>query len=67
MHLDTQNTLYVCTDRTNDEVKLLLPRRFKELNLEVAQLNLADPSPECTDADEYRLLATEMEELRFDL
>ncbi|OHD23026.1 MAG: hypothetical protein A2Y38_23315 [Spirochaetes bacterium GWB1_59_5] len=71
MQLDTENTIYVCTDRDNAEVKLLLPKRLtawmKENKMDLSELNLSDPSPESTDAAEYKLLAEEMEEHRFDV
>lgn len=68
MTLDTEKTIYICTDRTNAEVKLLLPRNFlKQHGVDVVELNLADPNPECTDAAEFRLLQEEMEEFNFEV
>ncbi len=71
MQLDTESTIYVCTDRDNAEVKLLLPKRLtdwmKENKVNLTELNLSDPSPESTDSAEYKLLAREMEEHRFEV
>lgn len=64
MTLDTENTIYFCADRTNAEVKVLLP---KSLKLEIIELRLDDPDPESTDDAEYKLLAEEMTELTFEV
>lgn len=64
MQLDHENTIYVCLDGENGDVKLLVPRNFK---LEIMELKLDDPDPDSTDAAEYHLLKTEMDEHRFDL
>jgi len=61
MTLDTENTIYVATDRTNDEVRVLLPRKLAG-QLELVHLTLDDPAPESTDRAEHRLLQEEMDE-----
>lgn len=69
MTLETENLIYVCTDRENAEVKLLLPHRLiawmKQNNMEISELNLSNPDPESTDAAEYKLLEPEMAEFQF--
>jgi hypothetical protein len=64
MTLDTENTIYICTDRTDDSVKLLVP---KSLKCYVVQLDIGDPNPETNARAEYTLLAQEMTELSFDI
>ncbi len=59
MTIDTESTIYVCKDRVNGEVKLLVPRGTK---LDIVELDIADPDPESTDAAEYKLAASEMDE-----
>ena len=64
MTLDTENTIYICTDRDNEEVRVLYPRNCQ---IHVVELNLSDRNPESTDAAEYKLLAEEMESITFEL
>ena len=64
MDLDTQNTIYVGTDATNGTVHVLIPRKS---NLTVVHLRLDDRDPDSTDAAEYQLFETEMNETRIDL
>jgi len=64
MELDTTNTIYVATDVTNGTVHILMPRKS---SIRLVELHLDDPDPENTDAAEFKLLETEMEETRIDL
>jgi hypothetical protein len=66
MKLDTESTIYVCTDRNNAEVRLLIPTNLLK-GIEVVELNLSDPDPDSTDAAEHKLLSQEMAEMRFDV
>ena len=71
MQLDTENTVYICTDRDNAQVKLLLPKRLaawmKENKMDLQELKLSDPNPESTDSAEYKLISEEMDEHTFDV
>ena len=66
MTLDTESTIYVCTDRNNAEVRLLIPTKLLK-GIEVVELNLSNPDPDSTDAAEHKLLAEEMAEIRFEV
>lgn len=71
MKLNTNDLIYVCADSSNAEVKILFPKRLLEWmsqnGIDIAELDLSNPDPESTDAAEYKLLAGEMEEFRFDV
>jgi len=67
MPLDTNNTIYVCTDGENGEVKILLPRGCK---MEVQELKLDERDPNSArgnDKHEYHLLKEEMDEHTFEI
>lgn len=66
MDIDTEKTIYVCTDRDNDEVRVLIPHNLKS-QLNLVHLNLSDRDPDCTDAAEFKLLLPEMDETRLDV
>lgn len=65
MQLDTKNTIYLGLDGTNGEVRLLVPRDLEQRGLKIQELKLDDPDPASTDAAEYKLLETEMDETRY--
>jgi hypothetical protein len=71
MKLNTDDLIYVCTDSSNADVKILFPKRLLEWmtqnGIDIATLDLSNPDPESTDAAEYKLLSGEMEEFRFDV
>lgn len=67
MHLDTDNTIYICTDATNGDVTVLVPRRFKALGIHVSELKLDDRDSESTDAAEFQLLSPEMDGTTVDI
>ena len=64
MQLDTRHTIYVGTDTVNGTIQVLVPRNQ---NLHVAHLQIDDPSPDNTDAAEYRLLEQAMDNTRIDI
>lgn len=64
MLLDTDKTIYICTDANNSEVRVLMPHDVK---LELVHLNLSDRDPESDDASEHKLLSKAMSEFRFDV
>ncbi len=66
MILDTSK-IYICTDLTNGEVRVLIP---KGCTIEIEELRLDEPdpsSPYANDRHEYALLAEEMNQLTFTL
>ena len=64
MELDTQSTIYVGTDATNGTVHVLMPRKS---TMQLVELRLDDRDPDSTDAAEFRLLETQMDETRIEL
>ena len=57
MQLDTKHTSYVGTDAVNGTLQVLVPRNS----------NLQLDAPDNTNAAEYRLLETAMDNTRIDL
>jgi len=64
MELDTDRTVYICTDGQNGQVHLLVPRQS---GLWITHLQIDNPDPEWTDAAEFRLLRGEMNETTVDV
>jgi hypothetical protein len=64
MQLDTKCTIYVGTDAINGTIHVLVPHNS---NLHVEHLQIDDPSPDNTDAAEYRILETAMDNTRIDI
>lgn len=67
MTLDTESTLYVCTDRNNAVVRMLIPYKLMTAGIKIVELNLSDPDPESTDRAEHKLLTQIMDEYRFEV
>lgn len=71
--IDTESTLYVCTDGTNAEVHILTPKRatWRGGNKHIENLRLDDPDPygpNGNDAAVFKLLCeSDMEHHTFDI
>ena len=59
-----KTTIHVGTDAVNGIIQVLVPRNE---NLHVEHLQLDNPDPDNTDAAEYRLLETAMDNTRIDI
>ena len=59
-----ETTIYVATDAVNGIIQVLVPRNEK---LHVEHLRLDNPDLDNTDAAEYRLLETAMDNTRIDI
>lgn len=67
MTLDTEKTIYVCVDRDNAEVKVLVPNRFVAMGIEIVELDLSNSvHPDLNGTPEYTMLKDDMDEYRFE-
>jgi hypothetical protein len=69
IEIDTESTLYVCTDGTNAEVHILAPNGKAYTHTEHLRLDDPDPyGPHGSDAAVFKLLCeSDMEHHTFDL
>jgi hypothetical protein len=69
IEIDTESTLYVCTDGANAELHLLVPKGRKFTDTEHLRLDDPDPyGPHGSDAAVFKLLCeSDMEHHTFDI